>query len=42
MSCLRERGIPQKDRRPYCVILHEDGDFTLASWSDVMDIRAAE
>lgn len=39
---LRERGIPQKDRRPYCVILHEDGDFTLASWSDVMDIRAAE
>lgn len=41
-SFLEERDAVLKDRRPHCVVLHEDGDFTLVPWSDVVDIRAAE
>ncbi|MGN0261533.1 MAG: hypothetical protein ACI4B9_01580 [Eggerthellaceae bacterium] len=39
---LEGRDMVQKDRRPHCVVLHEDGDFTLVPWSDVVDIRVAE
>lgn len=39
---LQGRDAVRKDRRPHCVVLHEDGDFTLVPWSDVVDIRVAE